>query len=115
MMTSAAAKVQGVEQRRTALPSGRAQIRVPSAEEGIRISYIDAKAIEWFGKDSPVIPVGVFTTGLVLMSGLVSFNFANKAMQQNFMRARVVTQGLTIAAMMTSLAVQERQKTLGLL
>jgi len=62
-----------------------------------------------------VIPFGVGLTGVILGSGLVQFNFGNKANQQMFMRMRVMAQGVTVVAMMLSLAVQERQKALGLI
>ena len=39
----------------------------------------------------------------------------NQANQQSFMRLRIGTQGVTVLAMLTSLAVQERQKVLGII
>ncbi|EKX35956.1 hypothetical protein GUITHDRAFT_146112 [Guillardia theta CCMP2712] len=88
---------------------------VPSAKEGVQVSELDAFMFKYFGKDSPIIPLGVFTTAIILGSGLVSFNSGDKATSQTFMRARVIAQGITVAAMMASLGVQERQRSLGLL
>ena len=121
---------------------------VPSAnEDPAKLSQIDQFLFENFGKDSPVIPVGVcltlrlsFTlivtmschdivvflpltriistgvgvTAIILVSGLFSLQANNKPQQQMFMRMRVGAQGITVLAMMASLAVQERQKSLGL-
>ena len=53
-------------------------------------------------------------TAIILTSGLFSLQSNNKAQQQTFMRLRVGAQGLTVLAMMASLAVQERQKALGI-
>jgi hypothetical protein len=59
--------------------------------------------------------MGVFATAVILASGLFSLQQKKQANQQYAMRSRVVAQGITIAAMMTSLAVQERQKALGII
>mmetsp|Transcript_55056 Transcript_55056/g.112517 ORF Transcript_55056/g.112517 Transcript_55056/m.112517 type:complete len:120 (-) Transcript_55056:136-495(-) len=112
-MRSAAVAVQGRKQSPAPVAAQR-QIVVPAAKEEIQISALDAQLITYLGKDSPAIPMGVFATGVILLSGLVSFNNANAKMQQNFMRARIVSQGITVAIMMGSLAVQERAKVLGL-
>ncbi len=53
-------------------------------------------------------------TAIILTSGLFSLKNNNKAQQQVFMRLRVGAQGLTVLAMMASLVVQERQKSLGI-
>jgi len=97
-------------------------IRVASANEaggyvmnGVEISAIEAFFFNYFGKDSPVIPGGVFITSCILASGLFSLQQKNRSNQQYAMRARVVGQGITIGAMMTSLVVMERQKALGII
>lgn len=106
ILKNSAATVQNKAERRP--------ITVPAANEAVQISKVDAVLIEALGKDSPVIPMGVFFTGVVLLSGLGAFNNnTSKARQQTFMRARLVAQGMTVAAMMASLAVQERAKYLG--
>jgi hypothetical protein len=58
---------------------------------------------------------GVCATAVILLSGLFALKNNNKAQQQMFMRLRVGAQGITVMAMMASLAVQERQKALGLI
>jgi hypothetical protein len=58
---------------------------------------------------------GVCTTAIILLSGLFALKNNNKAQQQMFMRLRVGAQGITVMAMMASLAVQERQRALGLI
>ncbi len=56
----------------------------------------------------------MFGTGVILLSGLGAFNSNNrKGLQQTFMRLRIGAQGVTVALMMASLAVQERAKYLG--
>eukprot|EP00961_Rhodomonas_salina_P200129 2699446-Rhodomonas_salina.8 len=122
MIRSAAASVQGVQPARAA--ERRPQIVVPSTAETVQISELDAQLIYYLGKDSPAIPMGssqfapvsgVFATGVILLSGLASFNNnTSKRSQQTFMRARLVSQGITIGLMMGSLAVQERAKYLGI-
>ena len=52
-------------------------------------------------------------TTVILISGLFSMQANNKGQQQMFMRLRVGAQAVTVLAMMASLAVQERQKALG--
>lgn len=52
---------------------------------------------------------------MILGSGLLSLQQKNRVNQQYAMRSRVIAQGITIGAMMTSLAVQERQKALGII
>ena len=64
----------------------------------------------WFGSRSPLIPAGVCTTAVILMGGLKSFTEGNRRKSQLFMRARVVAQGVTVAAMMGCLAWQGMQK-----
>ncbi len=110
MLRNSAAAVQGVKPAER-----RPQITVPSAGETVVISKMDAMLIEALGKDSPAIPMGVFATGVILLSGLGAFNNnTSKARQQTFMRMRLGAQGITIALMMGSLFVQERAKSLGL-
>jgi len=82
---------------------------------GVRISAFEAYMFEWFGKDSAVIPLGVFMTSCILASGLLSMQQKNRVNQQYAMRSRVIAQGITIGAMMTSLGVQERQRALGII
>jgi hypothetical protein len=53
-------------------------------------------------------------TAIILTSGLFSLKNNNKAQQQVFMRLRVGAQAVTVLAMMASLVVQERQKSLGI-
>ena len=82
-------------------------------EDLVEISTLDQVLFQTFGKESPVIPAGVVLTALILTSGLFSLKNNNKAQQQVFMRMRVGAQGVTLLAMMASLATQERQKALG--
>lgn len=83
--------------------------------EEVSVSAFEAYMFDWFGKDSAVIPMGVFLTSVILGSGLLSLQQKNRVNQQYAMRSRVIAQGITIGAMMTSLAVQERQKALGII
>ena len=110
---ASAASTIGPDARSPGLKSAE-KIQVPSAKEDlVEISRLDAVLFETFGRDSPVIPVGVALTAIILTSGLFSLKSNNKAQQQAFMRMRVGAQGATVLAMMASLAVQERQKSLG--
>mmetsp|Transcript_17308 Transcript_17308/g.33958 ORF Transcript_17308/g.33958 Transcript_17308/m.33958 type:complete len:140 (-) Transcript_17308:199-618(-) len=81
----------------------------------VNVSYLESVMFDYFGKDSLVIPLGCFVTTVVLCSTFVEFHKGNKRNAQIFMRARVVAQGVTVACMMTSLLVQQRQKALGLI
>mmetsp|Transcript_16236 Transcript_16236/g.32557 ORF Transcript_16236/g.32557 Transcript_16236/m.32557 type:complete len:118 (-) Transcript_16236:41-394(-) len=111
VLRSSAASVQGVPKPAERRP----QITIPNANEGIVISKMDALLIDALGKDSPAIPMGVFATGVILLSGLGAFNNnTSKARQQTFMRLRIGAQGVTVALMMGSLMVQERAKALGI-
>jgi hypothetical protein len=92
-----------------------AHVAVPSAQEAIHIWHFEDFMFRHFGKDSSVIPAGIFLTTIVLGSGLASMSRGNQANQQSFMRLRIGTQGVTVLAMLTSLAVQERQKVLGII
>mmetsp|Transcript_48319 Transcript_48319/g.75457 ORF Transcript_48319/g.75457 Transcript_48319/m.75457 type:complete len:95 (-) Transcript_48319:185-469(-) len=74
----------------------------------------DKWTFKWFGKNSPVIPLGCVVTAGVLGSGFYQFKKGNKKTSQLLMRARVAAQAVTICAMMFSLKVQDRQKALGL-
>jgi len=82
---------------------------------GVEISGFEAFMFDYFGKDSAVIPLGVFMTSIILFTGLFSLQQKNRVNQQYAMRSRVVAQGVTIGAMMTSLLVMERQKYLGII
>ncbi len=119
-------------------PKHNAIIVPSSKEEPVKLSQLDQFLFQNFGKDSPVIPVGVYSprlshvfqfskynvlthycagvgvTAVILVSGLFSLQANNKPQQQMFMRMRVGAQAITVLAMMASLAVQERQKSLGL-
>ena len=58
-------------------------------------------------------PAGAVATGGVLLGGLVAFKNGKSALAQHFMRARVVTQGITVAIMLSSggyLAVEAAQQ-----
>lgn len=50
-------------------------------------------------KEEPLVPFGVFTTAMILCGGLYSFQRGDRKMGQMFMRARVVAQFGTVAAM----------------
>lgn len=58
----------------------------------VQISGFEAFMFNYFGKDSPVIPGGVFITSCILASGLFSLQQKNRANQQYAMRARVIGQ-----------------------
>ncbi|KAI7843129.1 hypothetical protein COHA_003300 [Chlorella ohadii] len=64
-------------------------------------------------KRNPWVLVGSAATAGVLLGGLVAFKNGNSALAQHFMRARVVTQGITVAIMIASggyLAVDAAQQ-----
>ncbi|KAJ1492928.1 hypothetical protein T484DRAFT_1930153 [Baffinella frigidus] len=111
---AAARAVQGAAPRAPQSTQRRAAVVVPSAAEEIHVTSFEVFMFNYFGKDSAVIPGGIFITAVVLASGMASMSTGNQANQQTFMRARIGAQALTVAAMMASLAVQERQKALGL-
>uniref|UniRef100_A0A6U2CQH3 HIG1 domain-containing protein n=1 Tax=Hemiselmis andersenii TaxID=464988 RepID=A0A6U2CQH3_HEMAN len=90
---------------------------IPAVAEGggVMVSDFEDVMFRYFGKDSLVIPIGCFVTTVVLATSFYQLHIGNKRNGQLFMRARVAAQGLTVAAMMASLAVQARQKHLGLI
>mmetsp|Transcript_15472 Transcript_15472/g.27489 ORF Transcript_15472/g.27489 Transcript_15472/m.27489 type:complete len:97 (+) Transcript_15472:183-473(+) len=47
----------------------------------------------------PLVPIGCLVTAGVLMGGIVSFKRGNPVLSQKMMRARVVAQTATIAAL----------------
>ncbi len=61
----------------------------------VRITAFEAFMFEWFGKDSAVIPLGVFMTSCILASGLFSMQQKNRVNQQYAMRSRVIAQGIS--------------------
>ncbi|KAL4430569.1 hypothetical protein ABPG77_005809 [Micractinium sp. CCAP 211/92] len=63
-------------------------------------------------KRNPLVLVGAVATGGVLLGGLVAFKNGKSALAQQFMRARVLAQGITVAIMVSSggyLAVEAAQ------
>ncbi len=76
----------------------------PNSEISFRSAF--SKFLCWFA--------GVVMTAIILTSGLFSLKNNNKTQQQVFMRLRVGAQAVTVLAMMASLVVQERQKSLGI-
>ncbi|KVI09076.1 RING-H2 finger protein ATL48-like [Cynara cardunculus var. scolymus] len=48
---------------------------------------------------NPFVPIGALLTAGVLTAGLISFKQGNSELGQKLMRARVVTQGATVALM----------------
>mmetsp|Transcript_19964 Transcript_19964/g.43212 ORF Transcript_19964/g.43212 Transcript_19964/m.43212 type:complete len:92 (-) Transcript_19964:46-321(-) len=52
-----------------------------------------------------LIPAGCATTGVILVTGLFQFMRGNSRNSQKAMRARVVAQGVTVACMMSALAL----------
>nr|GEZ28861.1 RING-H2 finger protein ATL48-like [Tanacetum cinerariifolium] len=48
---------------------------------------------------NPLVPIGALLTAGVLTAGLISFKKGNSELGQKLMRARVVTQGATVAIM----------------
>lgn len=51
---------------------------------------------------APSRHAGAVATGAVLLGGLVAFKNGKSALAQQFMRARVITQGITVAIMVGS-------------
>lgn len=49
-----------------------------------------------------VAPLGAVATGGVLLGGLIAFKNGKSALSQQFMRARVIVQGITVAIMVGS-------------
>ena len=81
----------------------------------VELTDMDRFLFKYLGKGSPVVPFGCLVTGGILASGLYQFKQANPVMQQTMMRARVISQGVTVALMMASLHIQHKQKALGLI
>eukprot|EP00961_Rhodomonas_salina_P044028 591196-Rhodomonas_salina.2 len=67
------------------------------------------------GVRSPVVPAGCVITAGILGTGFWQFHKGNKKGSQLFMRARIVSQAITVGAMMLSLYAQAKQKRLGLI
>eukprot|EP00960_Hanusia_phi_P010816 317286-Hanusia_phi.AAC.1 len=57
---------------------------------------------------------GCIITAGILFTGFRQFRLGNKEASQVCMRARVVAQGVTLAFVMTSLYIQDKQKKLGI-
>jgi hypothetical protein len=95
-----AARIRGPVGQRNATASPAIAIASPDEQgshnvmNGVRITTAEAYLFDWFGKDSAVIPLGVFMTSLILASGLFSMQQKNRANQQYAMRSRVVAQGM---------------------
>mmetsp|Transcript_62741 Transcript_62741/g.101512 ORF Transcript_62741/g.101512 Transcript_62741/m.101512 type:complete len:110 (-) Transcript_62741:117-446(-) len=86
---------------------------VASVSEQPGISEMDKLLFTYLGKQSPVIPLGCVITAGILGSGFTQFKSGNRKASQLFMRARVVSQGITVTLMMVSLYAQKRQQELG--
>ena len=102
----------------------------------LELSDWDRKIFMYFGKKSPVVPLGLFfwfhqtctilkslwhsdltgcvITAGVLFTGFYHFKKGNKRTSNIMMRARVATQAVTVGLMMFSLSVTKKQKELGI-
>ncbi|KAM8798815.1 HIG1 domain family member 2A, mitochondrial [Eudromia elegans] len=68
-------------------------------EEGFRDKFLRKT------RENPLVPLGCLCTAAVLAWGLVSFKRGNVRRSQLLMRARVVAQGFTVAALLGGMAV----------
>lgn len=69
-------------------PEWRAQMRAPG-----RRSFMER------AREDPLVPLGCAATALVLLGGLVTFYKGQTRLSNRFMQARVVAQGVTVAAL----------------
>ncbi|KAJ0818064.1 putative hypoxia induced protein [Helianthus annuus] len=60
---------------------------------------------------NPFVPIGALITAGVLTAGLVSFKKGNSELGQTLMRARVVTQGATVALMVCTAVYYGEKKS----
>lgn len=68
--------------------------RVPKAPEETWRTKLADKTLR-----NPFVPFGAALTFLALVGGLAAFHRKNASLQQRFMRARVMAQGATVAAL----------------
>mmetsp|Transcript_45953 Transcript_45953/g.121953 ORF Transcript_45953/g.121953 Transcript_45953/m.121953 type:complete len:86 (-) Transcript_45953:173-430(-) len=78
------------------------------------LSDWDRRLYTYFGKKSPIVPLGCVITAGILCSGFYHFKAGNKRTSNIMMRARVVSQGVTVSLMMFSIFMTKRQRELGI-
>ncbi|CAI7890246.1 unnamed protein product [Closterium sp. NIES-53] len=73
------------------------------------MATVDAELFQQKDKN-PLVLLGAFTTAAVLVAGLASFKQGNDRRSQMLMRARVVTQGGTVALMLGTIGLDGFQE-----
>ncbi|GBL79377.1 hypothetical protein AVEN_92568-1 [Araneus ventricosus] len=61
-------------------------------------------------KSNPFVPIGMLTTTAVLSYGIYSMRSGNKKRSQLMMRARVLCQGFTVAALLVGVLIAAKSK-----
>ncbi|XP_054831774.1 HIG1 domain family member 2A, mitochondrial [Eublepharis macularius] len=68
-------------------------------EEGFREKFLRKS------RENPLVPIGCLGTAGALIYGLICFNRGNTRQSQMMMRARIIAQGFTVAALMVGVVV----------
>ncbi|KAI8120317.1 hypothetical protein FF38_13432 [Lucilia cuprina] len=61
-------------------------------------------------KENPLVPIGCLATASALGFGLYNFRTGNRKMSQMMMRARILAQGFTVAALVTGVVMTYGKK-----
>lgn len=61
-------------------------------------------------KENPLVPIGLVATVAILVNGVRQMTRGDRAKSQSMMRARVVAQGLTVAALVGGILWSARKK-----
>ncbi|KAM7347209.1 HIG1 domain family member 2A, mitochondrial [Cochliomyia hominivorax] len=61
-------------------------------------------------KENPLVPIGCLATASALGFGLYNFRTGNRQMSQMMMRARILAQGFTVAALVTGVVMTYGKK-----
>ncbi|GFT39517.1 HIG1 domain family member 2A [Nephila pilipes] len=61
-------------------------------------------------KSNPFVPIGMLATTAALTAGVISMRSGNKKRSQLMMRARVLAQGFTVAAILIGIVVAAKTK-----
>uniref|UniRef100_A0A1B0EUC2 HIG1 domain-containing protein n=1 Tax=Glossina morsitans morsitans TaxID=37546 RepID=A0A1B0EUC2_GLOMM len=61
-------------------------------------------------KENPLVPIGCLATASALGFGLYNFRTGNRRMSQMMMRARIIAQGFTVAALVVGVVMTYNKK-----
>lgn len=90
MGSKAAEKTQASQESLSYVSAPNVDLRPP---ENFREKFIRKT------KENPLVPIGLLATVAILVNGVRSMTKGDRQMSQKMMRARVVAQGFTVAAL----------------